>query len=100
MYIHTIYISPQILDNFLASQKKIFHRLLAVNLCVDCSIAGVKRDRSFVFTPKRTETDSVFQELAEMCGRGLQTVCRSKYVAVQHRLITGWEASHSSVDSQ
>lgn len=76
-------------------------RILAVNLCVDCSIAGcVKKDRSFVFTPKRTETDSFFQKLAEICGRGAQLACRGKHVAVQHRLITGWEASHSTVGSQ
>lgn len=97
-----------LITSWFLKKKKIFFtsceslcRILAVNLCVDGSIAGcVKRDRSFVFTPKRTETDSFFQKLAEICGRGAQLVCRGKHAAVQHRLITGWEASHSTVGSQ
>lgn len=50
--------------------------------------------------PKRIATDSFFQKLAEIRGRGVQLICRGKHAAVQHRLITSWEASHSAVGSQ
>ena len=46
------------------------------------------------------ETDSFFQKLAEIRGRGVQLICRGKHAAAQHRLITSWEASHSAVGSQ
>lgn len=57
---------------------------------MEFSIAGcVKGDRLFVFLPpERMETDSFFQKLAELCGRGVQLICRGKHVAGQHRLIT------------
>ena len=60
---------------------------------MEFSIAGcVKGDRLFVFPPpERMETDPFFQKLAELCGRGVQLICRGKHVAGQHRLITSWK---------
>lgn len=50
-------------------------------------------------TPEKNG-NRLFQKLAEIRGRGVQLICRGKHAAVQHRLITSWEASHSAIGSQ
>lgn len=86
--------------NFLTSART-FLRTPAAEICMDWSIAGcVKRGRLFAFTPEKNGNRLFLSQVGRGRWQRVQLICRGKHAAVQHRLITSWEASPSAAGSQ